>query len=298
MRAHAKHIERALGKRLRAPHVLVYLLGVLILAGAVLGPDAALLMLLGIVVGAVALVLAVRFRTAGPPARFSLRALLILVTGACLFLGLVVNRLRDQRLAVARIESLGGRVSFGADEAGDDATLLNRVLWFVLGEKYMAPVQSIGLENAAVVDRDLVALKSFPQLKQLELDYTAIGDEGIAQLAALPQLYRLDVEDTEISDRALETIGLLPALSSLILDGTKVSDDGLQSLSGLPSLVHLRLRRAPITDAGLLHLARIAPLQSLDVTGTHVTGEGVATLQKSLPKCKIHWDDPGAQAGQ
>jgi len=44
--------------------------------------------------------------------RFSLRTFFVLLTIACVWLGIGVNRARNQRLAVEQIRALGGRVSY------------------------------------------------------------------------------------------------------------------------------------------------------------------------------------------
>lgn len=284
----------SLPRQLFAPHAVIYLLVVLAVAGYAIGLDAALLMLLGVVVAASAATLALAFQSRTRWMRYSLRTALIAITGLCLLLGWIVNEVRDRRLAVATIERLGGRVSFADRLDAKQDSPVEQWLWRLLGDRYMGTVDNLGLESTGVTDADLAALEQLTELRHLDLDYTKIGDEGIEHLAGLQHLLWLDVEDTQITDDALATIGKLSALDSLILDGTAVSDDGLRRLEGMQSLGRLRLRRTAITDAGLDHLAQIKSLKSVDLEGTVVTQAGVEKFRQALPQCQVRWDDPNA----
>jgi hypothetical protein len=77
------------------------------------------------------------------------------------------------------------------------------------------------------------------------------------------------------------------SVSGLRFNGIQVSD--LSPLAGMP-LTSLNCPQTPVSD--LAPLEQCKHLKSLIVTGTQVTAAGVAALAKSLPNCKIEWDDP------
>lgn len=285
--------RRSLFQLLRQPHVVAYLGGVVLVAGAILGLDAALLIVLGAVIGVSAVALASRFRRRTRWLRFSLRGALIVITVACLALGWIVDEVRDGRLAVATIHELGGRIRYKRQPQTASAPSPMRWLRLVMGEEYTGIVNDVSFANCKLSDADLACVGRLTSLDRLDLDYTVVGDAGIQHLTGLQKLTWLDVEDTQITDRALASIGKLKALRYLILDGTNVTDDGLRSLQTLQSLRSLRLRNTLITDDGMQYLVRLKALKALDVTGSSVTPEGVARFRQARPYCNIKWDEPG-----
>ena len=74
--------------------------------------------------------------------------------------------------------------------------------------------------------------------------------------------------------------------STYSLSNTKVTD--LSPLSGLSSLNELALDGTKVSD--LSPLANLSKLEKLDLRGIDTIGQDeVATLQKSLPQCRIGW---------
>jgi hypothetical protein len=96
--------------------------------------------------------------------RFSLRSLLILMTAMAVWLGFTMKRLRDQEQAVARIQELGGTVTYHyqLDENGNwisDAQppgprWLRAILGPHWGVHFMSVFVSFADDNSAT-DRDV-----------------------------------------------------------------------------------------------------------------------------------------------
>ena len=175
----------------------------------------------------------------------------------------------------------------------------------------LLPVMLIGLvgcsttvsDTGASTDAPSVANAPFPAdiqswAKELEVDYSEPA---------------LDLRLSNITDDGLEHIKGLTALRKLNLESTKITDGGLEQLKGMHFLTWLNLCSTEITDAGLLNVGRLSDMKELDLhhedygrrppdghlhgltelndlwlMNTDVTDAGVATLQQSLPNCKVH----------
>ena len=98
------------------------------------------------------------------------------------------------------------------------------------------------------------------------------------------KLTKLTCRGTKVSD--LSPLQGMP-LSVLFCEGTWVSD--LSPLQGMPLSI-LVCHNTSVSD--LSPLQGCKSLQSLNVGRSKVTPAAVAALQKTLPNCKIEWDDP------
>ena len=119
-------------------------------------------------------------------------------------------------------------------------------------------------------------------VKSLGLNTKDVTD--ISPVRAFVGLKGLSVVSSELSDLS-PLQGM--ALTKLFCSGTKVSD--LSPLKAMP-LTNLAVDHTAVTD--LSPLADCQDLRSLDCRSTKVTAASVAALAKSLPNCKIEWDDP------
>jgi hypothetical protein len=149
--------------------------------------------------------------------RFSLRALLVVVTGVCVALGLWVNAAERQRRTVKGIRELGGFAYYSTEwRSGkwidDDSAPWVRLLRGFTGPDYLDEVVVVHL--------------------------TFDSGSGLAFVRTLPRLKLLNVGGTEISDAGLQYISELPDLESLVLSRTYVTEEGLLRL--LPQMNSLR----------------------------------------------------------
>jgi hypothetical protein len=193
--------------------------------------------------------------------QFSLKAMLVVMTLACVGLGWLAyerNELRKREVAIAAIEKLGGIVEFDADQPF-------RPNWL----------------------RTLLGLKSGGEVVRLDFNDTQVTEGGMDHLKGLTKLGWLDLDKTQVTDAGLVHLQGLTKLEWLYLENTHVTDAGLEHLKGLTELKLLLLDGTQVTDAGLAHLKGLTELGSLHLNGTHVTDQGVSELQKALPNLEI-----------
>lgn len=250
--------------------------------------------------------------------RLNLCALYILMTVAAAWLGFTMKRLRDQERAVARIEDLGGGVTYDYQVDKTSKIPLGEPpgpQWLrdVLGHQWNVCVIEVFLakENGRVTDQDLAVLQSLPDLRRLYLNGNhGVTDDGLAYLAELSKLQTLGLSGCTIRGAGLEHLKKLPIVD-LRISGTKVTDDQLhwlESMSnlekfvaertpitsqgmihfhGLKELRELNLNRTLVDDAGLAYLDGLTKLVHLYLSDTKVTDEGVAKLKAALPNLKM-----------
>lgn len=203
-----------------------------------------------------------------PRFRFSLRALLVVLTSACVWSGIQATGVRRQREAAARIESLGASAYYAYE--WDDSRY-----WFQKGapEKpgprwirdlidvdWLSPIVAIRFDGCSVSDDDLGWLtERLPELRYVELRHADVGDRGISNMARLHQLQNLEIAHTPIGDGALEAIGRVRSLCSLDLCGTGVTDRGLPLLYGLTKLRSIYLDSTAVTPGAAAELERALP---------------------------------------
>jgi hypothetical protein len=84
--------------------------------------------------------------------------------------------------AIARIESLGGRVYRNANQQ----------------------VDVVSLSGTKAGDDDLRRLQALPSLRSLDLDRTQVTDAGLAHLLALPNLEEVSLRGTRVTDAAAQ----------------------------------------------------------------------------------------------
>ncbi len=249
--------------------------------------------------------------------RFSLRAMLVMLTVFCVWLGVQVNRANKQKAAVRWLEENGGRVrydwQFDRDDQRNGNTEPPGPIWLrqQIGDEYFQSVRFVRLNEGeahdlsplanltelrtltvhnnpgrfnsllwlGLSDLDLSPVSNLSELKVLRLSRAPVHD--LSPVASLTKLIVLDLDSTQVSD--ISPLARLNKLELLYLSGTQVSD--LSPLRNLVNLTELRLNKTPISD--LSPLANLAKLKSLDLTRTPVTTEQVSKLRNTLPNCTI-----------
>jgi hypothetical protein len=119
------------------------------------------------------------------------------------------------------------------------------------------------LRGKEVRDDELIALKDFPNLVELNLGGTNITDASLIHLKPLVNLTRLQLHNTKITDAGLVNLAGLVKLTSLNLYGTSVTDQGMKQLEGLKKLKNLYLYLTKVTEPTAKKLA--AGIPGLDV---------------------------------
>jgi hypothetical protein len=209
-----------------------------------------------------------------PRLRFSLRTTLLLLTAACLFLGVYVREVRDQKVAREVVKAWGGIAyldyQWAAASASSNSPTKSppkppnfRRLRELLGDDFFSDVVSVTVPYHARADIDTSALRAFRRMRSLNLSGTHVGDADLQKIARMSRIEELRLADTD------------------------VTNDGIQWIVQLPSLKALSLRGTVISDAGLLTLAQMDTLQELDVTDTNATKEGLDRLKATLRNCRV-----------
>ncbi len=195
--------------------------------------------------------------------QFGIRSLLVLavvIAIASSWLAVRLRQIRQERRAVAAIETLNAIL---VRSEGFGPSWLRSLL----GDDFCgASVESVDLCGYQVVDTDLNTLTDFTQIKSLSLRCCV-----------------------RVTDAGVENIAVLNQLESLSLAATRLSDAGLSHLKGFRHLKRLELDITRVTDAGLEQLTELNDLEYLGLTNTRATDKGVKRLQAALPNCKIEW---------
>ena len=152
--------------------------------------------------------------------------LMLLVSFGLAWLGIIVQRGREQRKAVQAIVASRGRVSYF-----EPSSFFQRSDWLrkSLGDEMLLDVAEVRLWPTKVSDADLVHLKGMTRLSRLFLK-EQVTDAGLVHLKGLSEL------------------------TWLYLDNTRVTNAGLVQLKGLSKLTWLNLNNTQVTDAGVREL--------------------------------------------
>jgi Leucine Rich repeat len=150
-------------------------------------------------------------------------------------------------------------------------------------------VVKVDLARGNITDADLVHVRLFSALQELDLHAPLISDAGLEHLQGLTNLRVLILNFTSISGPGLVHLRGLTHLQELDLGSSHLQDGGLEYLRSLTQLQTLNLKLTGVTDAGLEHLRALPNLQRLDVRLTHVSDPGVKRLQQALPRLKIEF---------
>lgn len=228
--------------------------------------------------------------------QFSLASLLIIVTIVGLLLAPIVNRVQQQSQLVARIEALGGEVTF--DETVPPAAWLLRRL----GDDYFRTVRGVSLRSCGATDpllAEMAELESLAvSLELLDLCDSQITDAGLPHIAAFRRLKALDIGFNPITNGGLQRLAPLDELLYLGLDVTEVTDDGLAALGKFPQLYRISLYSDDITDRGAKSLATLPSLGELDLADTQLTDAGLAELAKMPSLIRLRLDQMKLGSGQ
>ena len=214
--------------------------------------------------------------------RFSLRALLVLVTVLCVWLGFKVNAVRKQKEAIDAIMQAGGSFWFDYQYAVGDSNLTNPdpditppgPTWLrkFLGDDYFrTPVfLMIGYsENGGNNDIGtglLNQLEKLPSLRRVMFDSIAIVDVSSGHRH-------------RFSDSDLQVFSTLHHLESLSIQIADIRGDGVAYLSNLTNLGSLEFYSTPLDDAGMEKISKMEWLRSLVCAGTRITNKSLQYIQ-------------------
>ena len=133
---------------------------------------------------------------------FSLRTLFILLTALAVWLGVVVNRAREQREAVKAIEALGGRVRYDWQRSTGvavmgyiDVKMLaakkrpSGPAWIrqIIGDDFFQSVLGTGFADSPDIQPESVR-KAIPHLRRLG------GSKHVSISSSMPECIRVEME--------------------------------------------------------------------------------------------------------
>src|SRR5688572_9372476 len=155
--------------------------------------------------------------------RFSLKALLALVSVMAVVLAIFTNRVREERNSARSVHQLGGHVQYAYQRQGRSQPMLPGWVRNFTGDG----VVGVDLRNASVTGPELAKLAGLRNVWWLHLSDAEIGDGDLEDLRSLPRLRWLFLSNCDIGDDGLTHVATLSELDLLDLNGTRVTDDGL-----------------------------------------------------------------------
>jgi hypothetical protein len=189
--------------------------------------------------------------------RFSLRALLVVMSIVALWLGFRAASVIQQKSATNAIRKAGGYVTY------DFQTTNDRFDWNA------TPPGPAWL-------RQLIGGDWFDTVTDVELDVDRISvtDAEIASvITSLSHLEKLTVRFPPAGEQTVRAINRLEKLKVLALTGYKITDDDLR------------------------YLTNVKTLETLWLTDTQVSNDSVRRLQQALPDCDIHTESRKGLSG-
>jgi hypothetical protein len=209
---------------------------------------------------------------------------------------------REQRVALALIQSLGGQVREVEDRITDvtlGATITDGELSRLSEHlERQNDLELLNLRGANITDMGLKHLYGLGQLKRVLLDESGVSYAGVADLRSrLPGcqiewdadfntakfvLARGGTVWTKKDGRYILDVATVNALSDVPFAVTSISfrsnravnDNDLRRLSGLTHLESLHLDETYVTDHGLAYLAKLTTLKTLTLEDVSFGGLG------------------------
>lgn len=220
-----------------------------------------------------------------PRLRFSLRALMLVMTVVCIFLGYHVQRARDQRNVVATLEAAGARVSYDWQSPASNLHAPPGPAWLRawVGNEYFQEIDGVyawDVDNEHF-ERVFDALSRCRKLKHLHISSTQVIDlRNFESLRGLQQLETVVLSRGQFTDGVLQILGQLPKLMELNLSDEPVTNEGIQHLRTLRDLTTLNLSGTHINDDALVHVGQLHRLERLNLDDTHISDAGLHHLQQ------------------
>lgn len=189
--------------------------------------------------------------------RFSLRTLLVVVTGISLALGFLGESAWRQRRLIDTVEALGGTVGY--------ATL------FDSDPKYnRSPKSLVPQWVSSVISHEYYARVADVRLgRSIQLMDTGVIDELASRLAAVPALHHLSLSGFELSDDEYVVIVASARPKDLILYNVEVNDDAAAALASVVSLTDLGMNDVLITSESLVGFKRLPNLEHFWLASRH-----------------------------
>jgi hypothetical protein len=239
--------------------------------------------------------------------RFSLRTLLVVVTGISLALGFLGESARRQRRLIDTVEALRGTVGYATLFDSDPKynrspkSLVPQWVSSVISPDYYARVadvrmgRSIQLMGPGVIDELASRLAAIPALHHLSLSGFELSDDEYMAIAIDARPKEITFVNVELNDAAATTLSNVTSLCDLGLNDVRISAQGISGLRRLPNLEHFWLsslhsryddrgeslwRNWAIGDETVPVFLEFPKLRRLSLHNTLITDEGVEQLTR------------------
>lgn len=166
--------------------------------------------------------------------RYSLRAILLLTTVACVILAHKMQSAHERRSAIHAIKALNGGYSYSVKGPSWLRKLIgDEELFYSLGRVSFGQSGSSGEGDIAAFDDESLAeavfhMTSFPAIRDLGLSFCSVTDQGLEQLAPLENLSDVNLGGCPgISDAGLDVLAGLKSLKRVNVQATAVTAEGV-----------------------------------------------------------------------
>jgi hypothetical protein len=165
--------------------------------------------------------------------RFSLRAVILVLTMGCIGLAYFFNHCRRERAAVDAVVRAGGKVSF--ERQGETPTQKVPVwLRSLLGEEPFRTPLYVTLRGKEIDDEFLAShLPAFGSAERLVIKSPNVSDKGLAYLPNKAAYEILWLDCAEVTDAGMEHLAVLKRIDSLALNCDRLTPVGIRRLKGL-----------------------------------------------------------------
>lgn len=227
-----------------------------------------------------------------PAFRFTIRTILVLMTGLAVFLAHRTHIARREAPALKLVREHGCTPLYRHDIFGNLPSFAPNVVRETIGiENFGSVVRLNFAEGQPKSDDAFAMLGRLPNVTVLNSDGALISNSGLAPIASLSQLTCLRLNNAKnISDDGVKHLAELKDLNMLNLSGTGVTDLGLAHLQGLTKLQSLNLENTVVTDEGIKQLDCLGQLEYLQLQNTAVTLGAINEFKSKHPDCQIVHD--------
>ena len=253
--------------------------------------------------------------------RFSLRALLVVMTVLCVWLGFKVNAARRQREAVAAILKAGGTVAYdyqlvtqsNGKKVIDATASLTVPVWLrsLFGDDFFCSPVSVVMSRCVIDESHFLQLGNLETVTSVKLTSVriisskdglrrSVQDSDLAALGKMTQLQSLELRNAKI-----EGFGFAPLANSRHLRTVTFTDNNvyptplevLERFGKINSLEHLSLDGCSIDDAELSKLRNLSNLKELWLNFTDISDAGLKHLAgfTKLTHLYVNGDDVTAE---
>jgi len=199
-----------------------------------------------------------------------------------------VNRVRNQRLVVAELSSVGGLVIYNYQWQQRSRQEPPGPKWLraLLGDDIFANVSEVDIRHDHVDEQTLARVATLPAVLTVMIQSGQISDGGLAHLAKMNTLQQVDLYSSGLSDASVAQLSKIKGLKYLTVESPQITDVGLESIAKLKKLEHLRIRADRVTGDGLAQIATLPNLTNLTLDSEHLSDAALMHLHPA-PKLKV-----------